>query len=123
MGWELIAAAEVPATPITDSSSQSTTTALIAVLGTVLVALVTVGLPLLFRQARTSESPPLADPKLGERVAVLEHVDGDQRRTLDQLDRHVDGQGRLIDGALHRITDLEQWRQQHARDCGERGQP
>lgn len=93
MEWWLtpLLAAEPPAS---DGSSESLTTALIAVLGTVLVALITVGLPLLFRQARTSESPPVpaapVDTRMAERLAVAERLVNDDRTILDVIDRRLD---------------------------------
>lgn len=98
MGWWLTAAdTGVPVDPTGGGSAQSITTALILTLGTVLVALITVGLPLLLKRGRTSESPPVPDARLGERVAVLVDHDITARRTLDQLDRHVDGIGDRVD--------------------------
>lgn len=105
MGWWLTAAQDLPVEPATDSS-QSVIVALIATLGTVLVALITVGLPLLFRRARTSESPPVPDPVLGERVAVTAARQDDDRRTLAQLDRHVDGIGDQVDEQRRDLVEL-----------------
>jgi hypothetical protein len=87
--WWLTAASDAPPTLPGEGSTDSITTALIAVLGTVLVALITVGLPLLVRQARTSESPPLPDPKLGERVAVIADHDREDRQTLHYVDKRL----------------------------------
>lgn len=105
MGWWLTAAGELPVAPAPDGSSQSITTALIAVLGTVLVALVTVGLPLLFKRDRTDAAPPVPDPQLGAKIAVLTDHDEADRRTLDQLDRHVDGIGDRVDRHEWRLDD------------------
>lgn len=105
MGWWLTAAQDLPVDPSSDAS-QSVITALIAVLGTVLVTLITVGLPLMFRRARTSESPPTPDPALGERVAVTAARQDDDRRTLAQLDRHVDGIGDQVDELRHDVDDI-----------------
>ena len=106
MGWWLTAAQDVPPGPVSDGTSQSIVTALIAVLGTVLVALVTVGLPLLFKRDRTDAAPPTPDAQLGEKVAVLIDHDEVGRRTLDQLDRHVDGIGDRVDRHEWRLDDL-----------------
>lgn len=106
MGWWLTAAEDLPVGPVTDGTSQSIITALIAVLGTVLVALVTVGLPLLFKRDRTDVTPPAPDSALGEKVAVLVDHDETDRRTLAQLDRHVDGIGDRVDRHEWRLDDL-----------------
>jgi hypothetical protein len=90
VGWWLTAAGELPVGPSPDGSSQSIITALIAVLGTVLVALVTVGLPLLLRRDRTNAAPPVSDPQLGEKLAVLVDHDKTDRQTLNYVDRRLD---------------------------------
>lgn len=105
MGWWLTAAPDLPAAP-SDGSTASITTALILTLGTVLVALITVGLPLLFKRGRTSESPPLPDARLGERVAVLVDHDITDRRTLAQLDRHVDGIGGEVEDLRRDVEQI-----------------
>lgn len=102
MGWQLIQAADLPAAP-NSTDSQSVIVTLIFALGPVLVALI--GGWATVRSARTSASPPIPDPLLGERVTQVDerlaHVevhDRDDRRTLAQLDRHVDGiSDRVVD--------------------------
>ena len=113
MGWQ-VAAADVPAAP----SDQSITVALVVTLGTVLVALIGLGAQWLSRAARTSESPPAADPRLGERVAVAETHVNEDRRTLAQLDRHVDGIGGEVDRLRWEMDDMRAWRDEHRRGHG-----
>lgn len=108
MGWRLLTVAAttpLPAAP-SSSTSESTTVALIATLGTVIVALVTVGLPLLLKRGRTSESPPAADPQLTAKVAVLADRDETDRRTLAALDLHVDGIGDRQDRLIWQVEQL-----------------
>ena len=86
MGWWLTAADLPTPAPETD---HSLTTALIAAIGAVLVALITIGLPLLRRPAAADE--PAQEPRLGERIAAGEARDEFHSRTLEQLDRYVHG--------------------------------
>ena len=109
MGWAL--AAELPEA----SSDTSITVALIAALGTVLVALIGLIAQWLTRAARTTESPPAADPRLGERVAVAETHVYESRRTLDMLDRHVDGIDNQMDRLRWEMDDMIAWRDEHRR--------
>lgn len=106
MGWWLIAV-EAPA-PVTggDGGSQSLTVALIGTLGTVVVALLTLVGNWLANKARTSNSPPDPDARIGERIAVAEVRVQDSSRTLDVLDRHVDNLGDLVDRLTWRLDDL-----------------
>lgn len=110
MGWPL--AAELPP----DSSDQSVTVALIAALGTVVVALVGLGAQWLSRSARTPEAT--VDPHLGERQAVTETLVKEDRRTLAMLDRHVDRQGDAIERLRWEMDDMKAWRDEHVRRHG-----
>lgn len=112
MGWWLTWAAEAPAP---EPADHSLTTALIYALGTVLVALITIGLPLLFRQAKNAEPAPV-DPRLGETVAVLASREVDDRKTLAQLDRHVDGIGDQVDRLRWEVDNLKNWQSEHRRE-------
>lgn len=114
MGWPL--AADLPSAP----SDQSVTVALIAALGTVIVALIGLCAQWLSRSARTSEAPPTGDPKLGERQAVTETLVKEDRRTLAMLDRHVDAQGDSIDRLRWEMDDMKAWRDEHDRRRGQR---
>lgn len=114
MGWPL--AAGLPSTAVSD---HSITVALIAALGTVVVALIGLGAAALSRSARTSESPPIPDAHLGERVAVLADRDETDRRTLAHLDRHIDGIGDQVDKLRWEMDDLQAWREQHNRRHGQ----
>jgi len=93
VGWRLIWLAEAPIAP-SGGDSEAVTVALIAALGTVLVALISWAGS---RGARTSPSPPVPDPQLGDRLKVVEIHDEDDRRTLAQLDKHVDGIGDRVE--------------------------
>lgn len=111
MGWGL-AAADLPAT----TSDSSITVALIATLGTVMVALLGLVAQWLSRTAKTTESTP--DPKLGERQARTETLVDESRRTLAQLDRHVDGIGDQVDRLRWEMDDMKAWRDEHQRRHG-----
>jgi hypothetical protein len=113
VGWAV--AAELPE----PSSDASITVALIAALGTVVVALIGLAAQWLSRSARTTESPPAADAKLSERVAVVDARSRDDRRTLVQLDRHVDGIGDEVDRLRWDVDDLKAWREEHRRRHGQ----
>lgn len=106
MGWLLIphAADQLPASPVDGGDAQSLTVALIVTLGSVIVALIGWAAT---RSSRTSSSPPVADPTLGERFAVTEHITNEDRRTLTQLDRLVDGIGDLLDRVTWRLDAVE----------------
>lgn len=87
MGWWLTAA-DLPAPA--PEADHSLTTALIAAIGAVLVALITIGLPLL-RRPEAPDDPAEVDPKLGERVAVIDDRVLTSQRSHEALDRHVHG--------------------------------
>lgn len=111
MGWFLTAAAEdVPQVEGTDTSI---IVALIAALGTVLVALI--GLTAQWLSSRRTMTSPPHDPKLGERVAVTETIAREDRRTLSQLDRHVDGIGDRLDKLRWDFDDLKARYETHNR--------
>lgn len=116
MGWRLGLTADVaPA----DGSSQSLNVALITTLGTVVVALIVLaGQWLSNRSSRTSSSPPDPTPHVGERVAVTEARTADNQRTLDVLDRHVDGIDDRVDRLEWKLDDLLAWRDEHRRYHG-----
>lgn len=108
MGWWLTAA-DLPSTaPLPD---HSLTVALIAAIGAVLVALITIGLPLLRQPKQPEAAPaPLVDPKFGERVAVIDDRVKTGQRTLEQLDRYVHG----VDDDLDKLRgDHERLRWEH----------
>lgn len=111
--WALIAAAADLPAPST--SDQSVTVALIATLGTVVVALIGLAAQWVSRSVRTGDSPPSPDPKLGERVAVTEHRLADGTRTLDVLDRHVDGLGDDLERVKWQLDDLTGRFEEHLR--------
>lgn len=116
MGW-LLTAADVPPG---DGSSQSITVALIVTLGSVLVALVTLtGQWLSSRGSRTTPSPPEPAPHIGERVAVTEVRTAENSRSLDVLDRHVDGIDDRVDRIRWELDDLLAWRAEHRRNHGQ----
>ena len=117
MGWEPLGlAADVPPS---DGSSQSLNVALITTLGTVIVALIVLaGQWVGNRSARTSPSPPDPTSHIGERVAVTEVRTADQARTLDVLDRHVDGIDDRVDKLEWKLDDLLAWREEHRRNHG-----
>jgi hypothetical protein len=112
VGWAVAAAAEQIPPAASDSS---VTVALIAALGTVLVALIGLAAQWLSRSIRTGESPPQADPKLGERIAVAEIRHEESTRTLAMLDRHVDAQGDDLDRLRWRVDDLLARFEEHMR--------
>lgn len=118
MGWWLSQAQNLPATPTTPVD-QSLTTALIYVLGTVVVALITIGLPLLLK-SRTVEPPTTeVDTRIGEKVAVLTDRSDTDRRDFDTLDRHVDGIGDHVDRLQWQVDDLTARFDEHRRRHGE----
>lgn len=113
MGWDLTSfAAEAPPA---GEGSQSVTVTLIATLGTVAIALLALVGQWLARNANTSASPPDADPKFGERAAVLEVRVQDSTRTLDVLDRHVDSLGDAVERLTWRVDDLTGRMDEHNR--------
>jgi hypothetical protein len=94
--------------------------ALIVTLGSVVVALVTLtGQWLSNRGSRTTSSPPDPTPHIGERVAVTESRTADNSRTLDVLDRHVDGIDDRVDRLQWIVDDLLAWRDEHRRSHGQ----
>lgn len=111
MGW-LAAASEVAPE---DGSDTSVTVALIALLGTVLVALIGLGTAWISRAGRTAVGPPPTDPKLGERIAVIDTIAQEDRRTLAELDRHVDGIGTIVERLRWDIDDLKEQYKSHNR--------
>lgn len=112
MGWALAAAEQLPETP----TDNSITVALIAALGTVVVALLGLVAQWLSRSAKTTESTP--DPRLGERVAVAETLVSESHRTIDVLDRYVDKIGDEVDRLRWEIDDMKAWRDEHRRSHG-----
>ena len=85
MGWLIVAAA----TPPPSGSSDSVTVALIATLGTVLVALIGLAAQWVMKSAKP-DAPSSADPKIGERAAVLEALVKNDRTIIDVVDRRLD---------------------------------
>jgi hypothetical protein len=101
-------------------SGQSLNVALISTLGTVVVALIVLaGQWLNSRGPRTTASPPEPAPHIGERVAVTEVRTADNARTLDVLDRHVDGIDDRVDKLEWKLDDLLAWRDEHRRSHGQ----
>lgn len=115
MGWLWPVAVEAPA----GADSQSLNVALITTLGTVVVALIVLaGQWLNSRGARTALSPPEPTTHIGERIAVTEVRTADNARTLDVLDRHVDGLDDRVDEIRWQLDDLRAWRDEHRRSHG-----
>lgn len=113
MGWAL--GTDLPAAP----PDYSVTVAVISALGVVLVALIGLAGTWAARSSRTPE--PAADPKMNERVVVTETLVQEDRRTLAQLDRHVDGIGDMVDRLRWEMDDMKGWRQRH--DDRHQGKP
>lgn len=114
MGWFLSQA--IPPDPVTAGSSDSVVTALIGTLGTVVVALIVFAGQMMSKgRGRTEESQPGPTPHIGERVAVAEARLEDGTRTLDVLDRHVDGLDDRVDRLSWLLDGLIAWRDEHDR--------
>lgn len=126
MGWQLTATVTRAASEIPEAagSAQPIIVALIAALGPILVIIVTWALS--GRPTRTSNSPPIPDARLGERVAVAESLIGADQRTLDALDKYLRGLDREVDERLDKLTfrvaTIEGWRDSH-RDWHSKEQP
>jgi hypothetical protein len=87
VGWLILAATSETPTP--EGSADSVTVALIATLGTVLVAVIGLATQVVMKSAK-DEPPVSVDPRIGERAAVLETLVKADRTIIDVIDRRLD---------------------------------